>query len=286
MRTQKNILSQIWRMILWREWRVNRHLILNLFGLWLVVTLVLPVFVRTTPVILTCVMLGQLLAVRLAGGDSGWGSEAFSLSLPPSRGAYFWIRFLFGIVVVEVFLFVGHFATLYRIGPQIWGLVVESGVTDGAFSNDGFDSWLRAYALVLGSYAVTFAITANHGGRSVFTSTSVAGLGLWLFGTHLAGYLVYAIAFRSPDVGVPTQWDDYALSMAMVSAVLGAVAIALGALAFNRKSAGGMLPSRVLSAMLVLLIVGSVAVQLILPGIVVVWRADPESFYRPSMFRF
>ncbi|MDA0813351.1 MAG: hypothetical protein O3C21_13310 [Verrucomicrobia bacterium] len=163
MRTKKQLLWQIWRMILWREWRVNRCLILNLFGLWLVVTLVLPVFVRTTPVILTCVMLGQLLAVRLAGGDSGWGSEAFSLSLPPSRGAYFWIRFLFGIVVVEMFLFVGHFATLHRIGPQMWGLVVESGVTDGAFFNDGFDSWLRAYGLVMGSYAVTFAITANHG---------------------------------------------------------------------------------------------------------------------------
>ena len=85
MTTQENSRWKIWRTILWREWRVNRHLILNLFGLWLVVTLVLPVYVRTTPVVLTCVMLGQLLAVRLAGGDSGWGSEAFSLSLPPLR---------------------------------------------------------------------------------------------------------------------------------------------------------------------------------------------------------
>ena len=145
----------IWRTILWREWHVNRHLILNLFGLWLVVTLVLPVFVRTTPVVLTSVMLGQLLAVRLAGGDAGWGSEAISLSLPPSRGAYFWIRFLFGVVVTGVFLLVGHFSVLSQLGAQLWGLVVESGMTDGAYSLDWFDSWGRAFALVMGSYALT-----------------------------------------------------------------------------------------------------------------------------------
>ena len=60
----------------------------------------------------------------------------------------------------------------------------------------------------------------------------------------------------------------------------------LAALAFNRKSAGGMLPSRVLTAMLVLLVVGSVAVPLFLPEILAVWRANPESYYSPLMFRF
>ena len=75
MRTQKNILSQIWRMILWREWRLNRHLILNLCGLWLVVTLVLLVLVPsvTETVTLRSTVLGfSLLLLKVTARIAVW----------------------------------------------------------------------------------------------------------------------------------------------------------------------------------------------------------------------
>ena len=159
-------------------------------------------------------------------------------------------------------------------------------MTDGAYSLDWFDSWGRAFALVMGSYALTFAIAVNHGGRSVFSSALVAGLGIWLFATHLVGYLLNVIVFGLPERGVAIQWDDYALCMSVASGAIGIVAILASALAFERKPAGGTLPNRVITVLLVTLLIFTLAVSLFLPEIIAVWKGDPDSYYLPPLVRF
>ena len=241
------------RQILWREWLVNRHAASNLFTIWILVTVVLPVFERTTPVLLTCAVLAQFFAVRLGGADVAWGGESFSLALPARRGQIYWCRFLIGAAIISVFTLTGHVAILYQVGPRLWGAFVESGLADlyGHWQHDVFDQPLVALAMVLGSYSVTFALSASMCGRSIFVGAWLMGAAIWWLGIYA---VILVLSWRPP--GDEVHWlllmegaslsPRIGLCAGITSVSVGVLALAAGWLGFQSKEADSpLVPQRV-----------------------------------------
>jgi hypothetical protein len=170
------------RGILYREWLAHRDQILVFVTLWLVGLWILVAFQHPAFLLGFGLAYVVFVAPAFAGLDASEGSEEFSFSLPPTRGELYLTRFFLSGGLLAAMLVGGLVAIELGLPQRIWGLLVESGLTERRDVPIG-ETW-TAVVLIgpLALFAMTFMSAAACTNRSAVGSA-------WLMGVLLTGIL-------------------------------------------------------------------------------------------------
>ena len=182
---REQVIPNIWRGLLWREWLAHKNLVLWALCAWLVGGWVLMIFYHPGWIIGAGVLYAMIAGQAFGGGDTIAGTEEFTASLPPLRGQQYLARLVLACGTTLAFTGLGALAIVFDLPQHLWGLVVESGFTEPFPPCDS--PWL--YGLAVGApfltLALTFGIAATTKTRGLAVAAPIvgvigAGLVVWI----------------------------------------------------------------------------------------------------------
>ena len=177
--------QEVWAALLWREWRMQRALLSSAAGFFLLLYLVFPIILTGTHAIAATCVLSAILAARLGASDVVENSEGFAFTLPARRTDFFFVRSAFGLGVSLSFLGAGLLVLRWELAPALWGLLVETGLTEA-------DPRLTPYSLSSGVVFVAASFVGPFVAGTLARSRMQASLA-WLAGLGLVGVPPWAV---------------------------------------------------------------------------------------------
>jgi hypothetical protein len=234
-------LTPIHRGLLYKEWLAHRNVIVGFWALWLACGLVLPVFHHPGWILALGLLYVFLVAARVAGADALDGSEEFAFALPPTRRQIFLVRLALAGGNLAALLAIGLLCIALDLPQRLWGLVVESGLTEPFPHAEG--PWYAfACCTPLAVFACVFVLAALARTPARVGLASILGLlGAGVAtGVALAAEAVvwYAVHFRPSAVSTAedlTWKGPTGLIACPALLVLAAAILGLGLVFYERK---------------------------------------------------
>ena len=181
---REQVIPNIWRGLLWREWLAHKNLVLWALCAWLVGGWVLMIFYHPGWIIGAGVLYAMIAGQAFGGGDTIAGTEEFTASLPPLRGQQYLARLVLACGTTLAFTGLGALAIVFDLPQHLWGLVVESGFTEPFPPCD--PPWL--YGLAVGAPFLTLALTF---GMAATAKSPESAVGAAIVGVLGAGALIW-----------------------------------------------------------------------------------------------
>jgi len=173
---REQVIPNIWRGLLWREWLAHKNLVLWALCAWLVGGWVLMIFYHPGWIIGAGVLYAMIAGRAFGGGDTIAGTEEFTASLPPLRGQQYLARLVLACGTTLAFTGLGALAIAFDLPQHLWGLVVESGFAEPFPPCD--PPWL--YGLAVGApfltLALTFGMAATAKSRGLAVGAAIVGV--------------------------------------------------------------------------------------------------------------
>ena len=174
---------QVLRALILHQWLPVRRLHAGFFITWLIGLWVLLLMTHPGWLIAFGVLYTIVVTPAVAGGDVVDGTEEFSFSLPPGRGALFLARMGIGLVFLLLTTGVGGLAIALDLPQAFWSLFASSGITKPNPPVEPAFLYPLAVLAPLAAYAVTFTLACLAGSRGQVGLT-------WLGGALAAGLLI------------------------------------------------------------------------------------------------
>jgi hypothetical protein len=167
--------ERIIRGLLYKEWLAHRNWIVGPWALWLVCGLVLPVFHHPAWIFGLGMLYVLFVAPTIGGMDAAEGSEEFAFSLPATHTQIYLTRLaLFGGNLIAL-LAVGLLTIAFNVPQHLWGLVVESGLTEPFRVVPGL--WYAiAFCAPLAAGTCAFVLAALARSRGEVTNAGIQGV--------------------------------------------------------------------------------------------------------------
>lgn len=167
--------ERVIRGLLYKEWLAHRNLIVGFWALWLVCGLVLPVFHHPGWISGLGSFYALLAGLAIGGMDATEGSEEFAFSLPATRKQMYLTRLaLLGGNLVAL-LAAGLLAIAFNVSQHLWGLIVESGLTEPFPTVQGL--WYAfAFCVPLATGACAFVPASLAKSRGAVTNAAISGI--------------------------------------------------------------------------------------------------------------
>lgn len=167
--------ERIIRGLLYKEWLAHRNWIVGPWALWLACGLVLPVFHHPAWIFGLGLLYVYFAGPGIGGMDAAEGSEEFAFSMPATRTQIYLTRLaLFGGNLIAL-LAVGLLTIAFNVPQHLWGLVVESGLTEPFRVVPGL--WYAiAFCAPLAAGACAFVLAALARSRGEVTNAGTQGV--------------------------------------------------------------------------------------------------------------
>ncbi|MFZ4396227.1 MAG: hypothetical protein ACOYOU_11445 [Kiritimatiellia bacterium] len=167
--------ERIIRGLLYKEWMAHRNWIVGPWALWLACGLVLPVFHHPAWIFWLGLLYVFFAGPGIGGMDAAEGSEEFAFSLPATRTQIYLTRLaLFGGNLIAL-LAVGLLTIAFNVPQHLWGLVVESGLTEPFPVVRGL-WYVIAFCAPLAAGACAFVLAALARSRGEVTNAGIQGV--------------------------------------------------------------------------------------------------------------
>jgi hypothetical protein len=189
--------------VAWRQWIACREMVLGFLAAWIICIWVLQLFNHPVWVALFGGVFALCIGPVMGGADAAEGSEDFALTLPCHRHEHYLARLAFGGTWLGLFIIGGCLAIAFEWPQMLWGLFVQSGMTQRN-PRIPADALRGAYAfpvVVPGVlYVTSFGLAAiNQTGRWLSLS-SAAALALvsltWLLTAEISKTIVGGVNFE------------------------------------------------------------------------------------------
>jgi hypothetical protein len=212
----------ILRGLLLREWLAHRGMLIPIAATWVIGLWILPLITSPAWLHWFGLWISLRLGTALGGAEAADGVEEFSFALPPTRGQRYLARLGLGLGIVLGLIVISAAAIIGNTPQHLWGLVVESGLTEPNTPAPLAD-WLTVLTAWPVVYAITFAIAAN-----ASTATGARGA------SWPAALIVFVLGLGGYWVEDHFQFAGRSLSLPLL-ALAGYVALHLGFHLYRRK---------------------------------------------------
>ena len=177
------VVSKVFRGLLWRQWLAHGNTVLSFLALWLVCGWVLQIFFHPGWILGFGVLYAFWAGPALGGGDAAEGSEEFSFSLPPTRGERYLAGLALGGGTLLAFLVLGLLTIALDLPQILWGLFVNSGFTEPFPPCEPRFLYALAFFCPLAAFAFSFAIASAAESRGLISY-------VWLLSGLITGAVV------------------------------------------------------------------------------------------------
>ena len=223
-----------------QEWLAHGKVLSWALSIWLICLWVLEMFSHPVWIITFGAVYALLIGLKLGGSDAINETEEFHLALPPVRGRRYMVRLAIGLLPLMFYVIVGLLAIGCNLPQKLWGLLVESGMTEPFAISSMQDKSI--YAMYAVSPLILFALT--------FSFSTTAGRGWAFFSWIISLFTTYGMFMAGSLLGDLVRWKIYArypltegidwiyfISLLGPAVCLAAVSLIIGYYLYKRKEA-------------------------------------------------